>query len=92
MWPFAPACRAMRQLARGAASTLQRAVLQAPTSVAWRASLHWRFGSTCTPAIAITQIHTHRRNRYGSCRDGEGGALDGRAMAKGPGITLLRAS
>ena len=45
-----------------------------------------------TSAIAITQIPTHRRNRYGSCRDGEGGALDGRAMAKGPGITLLRAS
>ena len=43
-------------------------------------------------AIAITQIHTHRRNRYGSCRDGEGGALDGRAMAKGPGISLPRAS
>ena len=27
-------------------------------------------------AMAITQIHTHRRNRHGSCRDGEGGALD----------------
>ena len=27
-------------------------------------------------ARAITQIHTHRRNRHGSCRDGEGGALD----------------
>ena len=27
-------------------------------------------------AIAITQIHTHRRNRHGSWRDGEGGALD----------------
>ena len=27
-------------------------------------------------AMAITQIHTHRRNRHGSWRDGEGGALD----------------
>ena len=27
-------------------------------------------------ARAITQIHTHRRNRHGSWRDGEGGALD----------------
>ena len=27
-------------------------------------------------AMAIMQIHTHRRNRHGSCRDGEGGALD----------------
>ena len=26
--------------------------------------------------MAITQIHTHRRNRLGSWRDGEGGALD----------------
>ena len=26
--------------------------------------------------MAITQIHTHRRNRHGSWRDGEGGALD----------------
>ena len=29
-----------------------------------------------TLAMAITQIHTHRRNRHGSWRDGEGGALD----------------
>ena len=28
------------------------------------------------PAMAITQIHTHRRNRQGSWRNGEGGALD----------------
>ena len=34
-------------------------------------------------AMAITQIHTHRRNRYGSCRDGVGGALDG--LGKGDG-------
>ena len=27
-------------------------------------------------AMAITQINTHRRNRHGSWRDGEGGALD----------------
>ena len=27
-------------------------------------------------AMAITQIHTHQRNRHGSWRDGEGGALD----------------
>ena len=27
-------------------------------------------------AMAITQIHTHRRNGHGSCRDGKGGALD----------------
>ena len=27
-------------------------------------------------AMAITQIHTHWRNGHGSCRDGEGGALD----------------
>ena len=27
-------------------------------------------------AMAITQIHTHRRNHHGSWRDGEGGALD----------------
>ena len=27
-------------------------------------------------AMAITQIHAHRRNRHGSWRDGEGGALD----------------
>ena len=26
--------------------------------------------------MAITQIHTHQRNRHGSCRDGEGGTLD----------------
>ena len=26
--------------------------------------------------MAITQIHAHRRNRHGSWRDGEGGALD----------------
>ena len=26
--------------------------------------------------MAITQIHTHQRNRSGSWRDGEGGALD----------------
>ena len=34
-------------------------------------------GSLIVPAaMAITQIHTHRRNRHGSWRDGEGGALD----------------
>ena len=27
-------------------------------------------------AMAITQIHAHRRNRHGSWRDGEGGTLD----------------
>ena len=26
--------------------------------------------------LAITQIHTHRKNRHGSWRDGKGGALD----------------
>ena len=30
--------------------------------------------------MAITQIHTHRRNRHGSWRNGEGGALDGRDL------------
>ena len=44
------------------------------------------FGPRATPqdnqptnhAMAITQIHTLRRNRYGSWRDSEGGALDAR--------------
>ena len=35
--------------------------------------------SAAKHAKAITQIHTHRSNRHGSWRDGEGGALDSRA-------------
>ena len=33
-------------------------------------------------ARAITQIHTHRRNRHGSCRDGKGGAFDALALSE----------
>ena len=36
---------------------------------------HW-IAYTLQHAMAITQIHTHRRNRSGSWRNGEGGALD----------------
>ena len=45
-----------------------------------RASARRRKGQTAYAhricAMAITQIHTHRRNRHGSWRDGEGGTLD----------------
>ena len=37
----------------------------------WRLGLLW-----LRIAMAITQIQTHRRNRHGSWRDGEGGAFD----------------
>ena len=33
-------------------------------------------------ARAITQIHTHRRNRHGSWRDGKGGAFDALALSE----------
>ena len=51
-----------------------------PAGVRWTALLEDnRFANAYArrrTAMAITQINTHRRNRHGSWRDGEGGALD----------------
>ena len=40
--------------------------------------------------MTITQINTHRRNRHGSWRDGEGGALNARRLPSRPAHLYTR--